>query len=489
MRILYVDIDCLRPDHLGCYGYHRATSPNIDQLAARGVRFDSVYVSDAPCLPSRTALFSQRFGVKTGVVNHGGARASMYNDGTERGFGDRIGRTSFMRGFRDAGYHTATVTPFIERHAAWHFAAGWKEILNPGKRGLETADDIAGWALGWLDRFGKNDKWFLHVNFWDPHTPYRTPPADGDPFKNDPLPSWYTQAVLDEHKKLPGPHSANEVMGFDDESPRWAEKYPRQPFVIDSLAQARRMFDGYDAGIRYADGFIGQLLERLERLGIAGDTAVWLSSDHGENLGELNVYGDHQTADEYTCRVPSILVIPGVTTKQGGRVDRALHYQMDVGATLLELSGGTCFEDWDSRSFSDAFRKGTDAGRDALILSQSAWTCQRAVRFRHDDRELLWIHTRHDGFHGYPEEMLFDLGADPHERQPLSDPDAAAMARSRLDHFLKSELAQNPHGDPMDEVLAEGGPFHVRGALPAYLERLRKTDRARFADEFARRRP
>src|SRR5690606_25515390 len=125
MRVLYLDIDCLRPDHLGCYGYHRPTSPAIDKLAARGLRMDRVYVSDAPCLPSRTALFSQRFGIKTGVVNHGGARAQMFPDGPERGFGDRIGRTSWVRGFRDAGFHTVTVTPFVERHAAWHFCAGF----------------------------------------------------------------------------------------------------------------------------------------------------------------------------------------------------------------------------------------------------------------------------------------------------------------------------------------------------------------------------
>ena len=73
MRILYIDIDSQRPDHLGCYGYHRKTSPNIDRIAARGVRFENHYVTDAPCLPSRTAMWSGRFGIHTGVINHGGA--------------------------------------------------------------------------------------------------------------------------------------------------------------------------------------------------------------------------------------------------------------------------------------------------------------------------------------------------------------------------------------------------------------------------------
>ncbi|MFN2111024.1 MAG: sulfatase-like hydrolase/transferase, partial [Anaerolineae bacterium] len=85
MRILYIDIDTLRPDHLGCYGYHRNTSPNLDALAQNGVRFKNCYTSDAPCLPSRTALWSGRFGFHTGVVNHGGTAAQPFVEGPSRG--------------------------------------------------------------------------------------------------------------------------------------------------------------------------------------------------------------------------------------------------------------------------------------------------------------------------------------------------------------------------------------------------------------------
>ena len=81
MRILYIDIDSLRHDHLQCYGYHRNTAPNIDRIADEGVRFDNLYVSDAPCLPSRTALITGRFGIHTGVCNHHGTAADMYIEG------------------------------------------------------------------------------------------------------------------------------------------------------------------------------------------------------------------------------------------------------------------------------------------------------------------------------------------------------------------------------------------------------------------------
>ena len=86
MRFLYLDIDTLRPDHLGCYGYHRSTSPNIDALAQRSAVFENVHASDVPCLPSRTALLTGRFGIHNGVVNHGGTDADPVFDGAGREF-------------------------------------------------------------------------------------------------------------------------------------------------------------------------------------------------------------------------------------------------------------------------------------------------------------------------------------------------------------------------------------------------------------------
>ena len=63
MRILFIDIDTLRPDHMGCYGYSRNTTPNMDRVCQEGMRFDQYYCSDAPCLPSRASLVSGIFGI------------------------------------------------------------------------------------------------------------------------------------------------------------------------------------------------------------------------------------------------------------------------------------------------------------------------------------------------------------------------------------------------------------------------------------------
>lgn len=80
MRILYIDIDTLRADHLGCYGYQRNTSPNIDRLAEEGILFENVYNSNSPCEPSRTALWTGRHGIHTGVTDHIGKSADLFLD-------------------------------------------------------------------------------------------------------------------------------------------------------------------------------------------------------------------------------------------------------------------------------------------------------------------------------------------------------------------------------------------------------------------------
>lgn len=483
MRILYIDVDSLRPDHLGCYGYHRDTSPTIDALAARGIRFDGVYASDVPCLPSRTALISGRLGIRNGVVNHGGARAVPYPEGASRGFRSRLAETSWAALLRSAGMRTVTISTFPFRHDAYHWCTGFSEVYDLGTFGLETADRVARLARKWIERDGHRDSWFLHVNLWDPHTPYRTPEEYGEPFRDDPLPDWLTEDVRAEHWTRPGPHSAQEVNGYTPDGP-YGDLFERQPRRIEDREAVRRLFDGYDTGVRYADDHVGRILDALDGVGVGDETAVLVSADHGENLGELGIYGDHHTADEITCRVPAVLSWPGI---DGGRVDTRLHYQVDVAATILELCGVDVPEAWDGRSFATALRDGTDDGRDHLVCSQGAWAAQRSVRFG----DHLYLQTHHDAYHGLDDELLFDVAADPHERRDLSadEPELAGRGRKLLDAWREEMLSSSPHPDPMDEVLAEGGPFHVRGELAAYLPRLRETGRGAWTDHLAERYP
>ena len=500
MNILYVDIDSLRPDHLGCYGYHRATSPNIDAIAAEGLRFTNCYTPDAPCLPSRTAMTTGRFGFHTGVVNHGGERSVMFPYGRERGFRDNWTDPNWASQFKNNGYHTVAFSPFAERHGAWHWYAGFMEIHNTGGGGQETANVIAPQVNDWLERKGNTSEkpFFMWLNVWDPHTPYRTPADFPNPFKDDPIPTWYSEDIRRNHWQKAGPHSPQEVPDFIPE-PAWMFHHEHnlktnptmatlQPKQIAHMHDARRMFDGYDMGVAYADFHVGRIIQKLKDLGLYEDTAIIISADHGENLGELWVYGDHQTADQHTHNIPMIVRWPGVTDGRAGQADDRLLYNIDLAATTLELAGRADLGQWDGRSFADDLRSGKTDGshRDHLVLSQLAWCAQRSARWDH----YLCIETHHDGYHDYPRHMVFDLAVDPHEQRDLAParPDLVAHGLKLLAEWKTDNLASaHVKADPLDQVMAEGGPLHVRDQGPAYLERLRATGRTEIANRFAAR--
>ena len=487
MRFLYLDIDTLRPDHLGCYGYHRSTSPNIDALAQRSAVFENVHASDVPCLPSRTALLTGRYGIHNGVVNHGGTDADPVFDGSGREFWSSLQLNSLPtrlkgRGGQQTGpqMRTVSISSFAQRHSAFHWYAGFDEAYNVGKFGLESADEVYAIAEDWLQRKGREDDWFLHVHMWDPHTPYRAPASLGEPFAESPLPAWYTEDVRAGHWQSCGPHSARENYGFAPNKAMQAV-YPRQPQETPDMLAARKMFDGYDCGVLVADDYVGRILNLLADLGVDDETVIMVSSDHGENLGEMNVYGDHQTADQITTRIPMILHWPGLL--DGGRFS-AMHYHVDIFATVLELLERKVPDTWDGESFAKALQDGSDLGRDFLVVSQAAWACQRGVRFG----DYLYLNTRHDAFHLWDDELLFDVKSDPHQQHNLAPTGGAELSQGRdlLDQWLGDMIVDAARGrDPHDNVMQEGGPYHVRGKLESYLQRLHKTERGHLADQLA----
>jgi choline-sulfatase len=103
------------------------------------------------------------------------------------------------------------------------------------------------------------------------------------------------------------------------------------------MDDVRKVYDRYDTGVRYADHHVGQIINALDEMGMLEETGVMVSADHGENLGELGIYCDHQTADDYTTHLPMILRWPGLATEVRPQSD--FRYQIDVMATVLELFG------------------------------------------------------------------------------------------------------------------------------------------------------
>ena len=271
-----------------------------------------------------------------------------------------------------------------------------------------------------------------------------------------------------------------------------AALYPRLPAQIDSMDAVRRWIDGYDTGIRYADRHVGMLLDELRAQGVLDDLVIIVSSDHGENQGELNVWGDHQTADHITSRVPLIMRWPGVTAPASR--DAALHYHFDWAATLIELLGGQVPANWDGVPFTQALKENRAEGREALVVSQAAWSCMRSVRFYHEGEDLyLPAHLS----------RRLQRTRTGHALQPDPRPARAARPgrRRRGPTWCKRPWPCWPIGstrqmltsttdvDPLMTVLREGGPFHTRGTLPRYAAHLRATGRAQHAARLERRHP
>ncbi|GAA3401250.1 sulfatase [Paenibacillus hodogayensis] len=484
MRMLVLDLDSLSPDHLGCYGYHRNTSPNIDRIAAEGTLFTNYYTSDAPCMPSRTALMTGQFGIRNGVVGHGGTAADLRREGTARGFRDRLGEGHSLPGFmRTLDMKTVLFSPFGERHASWNFYAGFNEMYNSGKGGMESAEDVTPSVLDWLSRHAREDDWFVYVNYWDPHTPYRAPEGFGNPFAGEPLPDFFTEDVLERHKRKVGPHSAREINMFNN---RTSPAYPRHPGELLDMDGLRQMIDGYDCGIRYMDEHIGKLFASLEQAGFMDDLVIIITADHGENMGQLGIYGEHGTADQGTCHIPMIVRWPGMT--KPGHVDTGLHYHLDLGPTLAELLGKPPAASWDGQSYAAALNAQEECGRDYLVVSQCAHVCQRSVRFG----DWLYMRTYHDGYHLFDEEMLFHLGDDPYEQHNVAQQhkDVCKDAVYYLNQWHDERMRSMPYdSDPLWTVMKEGGPYHAKGNLAKYIPHLENTGRGDAVQELRRRHP
>lgn len=476
MRIVMFDIDTLRPDHLGCYGYGRNTSPNIDSVAEEGVVFDEYYCPNAPCLPSRASLVTGQYGIHNGILGHGGTAADLRHEGKARDFGDSWSANNLFRQFRKKDMHTVSFSTFAERHSAWWFNCAFKEQYNYGTGGGEIAGDISPMVMDWIERRGDEDNWFMHVNFWDPHSAYRTPEDFGNPWKDEPSADpWITDEVFRDHYLHVGPHGAREIFMWNDNI-----SMPRYPGSLGSAADAKTFIDNYDCGIAYCDMHIGRILDLLKKKGLYNDDlAIIITSDHGENIGELGLYAEHATADHVTCRIPMIIKWPGCVK---GIHDGAFHDNTDLLVTVRDLLGLSDQKPaygyrYDGKSYYETLKTGAPCGRENLVLSQCAHVCQRSARF--DD--FIYIRTVHGGYHLFPKEMLFNVREDPHMLHDLADscPDLCARGAKIILDWNDEMMKNSPYDtDPMWTVMREDGPYHARYMLEKYIsERLEGTDR------------
>jgi len=476
MRAIVIDIDSLRADRLGCYGYGRDTSPTIDSVADDGVRFEECYTSDSPCLPSRSSLATARFGAKHGAVTHWGEGQwlDLYS-GRGNGRDYPSDRPLSFRHLSERGVHTCTVTSFSKRHAAYHFSGSFRESIQPEPGAADNAGAVTDTARKWIGDHADDDDWILHLNYWDVHHPYLDIGEFVDEVRSSgPGADWVDQDVLDAQAGTTGVRCRSlwpSPTHHDSQDREYVEygDWP-MPVEFDTPEKVRHLTDGYDASIRKVDAEVRKVLSTLERAGIRDETAVVITADHGEALGEHGIYAEHALAHPPCQRVPLIVDVPDWTGTAGTAVEEPV-YQFDLVPTLCDLFDVDIPTGWDASSVTAALTGDPFEGREYLVCGHGIYTFSRAVY--HGE----WMYTRilHPGVFSVPGlyndpalpndglELLHNLDDDPHMTENLvgERPDVTAEMRSYLDEWrddvVNSEEARGR--DPLTEMAATDGPY------------------------------
>ena len=420
MNVIFISMDTLRADRLGCLGHERGLTPNLDRLAAEGSLFTNAFASDIPTQPSHTAIFTGRFGVTTNIVSHFHPAARL---DAEFSWLPTI--------FRSAGYATGAVDHLFAMKD-W-FLRGYKDYMPPPGRSRSPGSVIVDMGTQWLDEH-RNEAFFLFLHFWDPHIPYLPPQsykslyAGASALHRDPL-------IAEKLRSRPT-------------YPLFAENLYNHLDIIPSLEYVS---DLYDAEVAYLDYEIGRLFEYLAAAGLLDQTMVVFFGDHGENMTEHDAWFDHAGLYDSVVHVPVIIWAPGVVPESEVT---ALISTVDVKPTVLDFLRMPAVEGLDGRSLRPLVEGTSTQHRDAVFLSECTWQAKRGVR----TSDWKFIRCVDPGVYPRDGIELYDLRRDPTEQTNLAGehPELARQMDAMLSEWLNERLDGRP--DPMDEVVTAGLP-------------------------------
>ena len=409
--IVYL-IDALRADHLGLYGYPRATSPEIDQLATESVVFDAAYAQASWTRPSVGSLFTGRLPSRHGAVR--------------RSHRLRSDVATLSEVFRDAGYRTAAFFTNPNLLPDFGFERGFDKYVDIASVGIEAdADEVHAAVLDHLD----TSVWpqFLYVHTIDPHAPYK-PPA---PFHN-----------------------------------RFIGEQVPAPDDVERSPEARLELDFYDAEIAYADHALGGFLDALRERGLYDDSLFVLLSDHGEEFLEHGNIRHGYTLFEEQIRVPLLVRFPHA--RWGGRRVRESVRIVDVLPALVDLLGEEAPTGLDGSSFLDLI-SGSDAIDRRVLFSEENMDSSVLTSLREGNLKLI----KRESPANLRGVELYDLANDPGEREDVSGVRAEETERllahleaieSSLHGGLYLELNNASHrqaaGSMQVQLAISGGLFH-----------------------------
>ena len=346
LNVLFIAVDDLRPE-IGAYGDADAITPNLDRLAASGIRFDRAYCQEAICSASRVSLLTGRRPDTTKVYD--------LETPVRKFLGPKV--VTLPQHFKDHGYETISLGkiyhPSIDDPPSWssppwhpdrqtyHKPASIRaeegsarnrkgQKKGPAWEDPDVADDalgdglIAEKAVAELGRL-KDRPFFLAVGFHKPHLPFVAPKKY---FDLHPPGKFRTAANPFPPKDGPAValHDSGETRGYSD--------VPDDGPIPD--AKALELIRAYHAATSYMDAQLGKVLAELDRLGLADRTVVVLWGDHGWQLGEHGLWNKH-TNYEVAVRVPLLLRVPGRT--KAGTNSLALVEFVDIYPTLCEAAG------------------------------------------------------------------------------------------------------------------------------------------------------
>lgn len=340
-NVLFIVADDLRPS-IGCYGDQRAITPNIDNLAQKGIVFNNAYCQQAVCNPSRasvlTGLRPDQNGV-TDLVTH---------------FREKVPDVvTLPQAFRNAGYTAIGIGKIFHSTKKTLDEVSWSKSpaggitisnreyqLEKNKKGgkadtyefIETDDDqypdgqIARETINLLKKFKESrEPFFLATGFKKPHLPFCAPRKYWDLYRHANFSS-----IPDKDRPLSAPgiafHEWEELRGYTD----IADKGPL------SAQKEQDLLRAYYACISYVDVQIGKIMRELDRLGLRDNTIVVLWGDHGYHLGEQDLWCK-STNFELDTRIPLIISAPALT--KSGRKSDAIVEAIDIYPTLIDLCG------------------------------------------------------------------------------------------------------------------------------------------------------
>ncbi len=473
-NIIFLLTDDQRDNTLGAMGHPFVETPNLDRLMRDSVRFRNAYIAEPVCAPSRVSLFT---GMHERV--HGVGFTSSYQ------LTEAQWERSYPALLRKAGYYTGFIGKFgveyytfrgraAEKFDFWWAHDGWtkffpKEYKSPSCVPYHTArQEIITFIMGeamtnFLDGLPGDKPFCLSVSFNVPHGSQTTSMYPD-------YPEWHQMTrPANENPKLQGSPFYDTLyrdIGIRIPDDTATDPYRFIPeFILDQDQGRRTQTYVYDYSretclehhIRYyqtitgLDHVIGRLREELDRRGLAQNTVILYGSDHGLLMGEYGMGGKALLYD-LASKIPCVIHDPRLPAELCGRELDHLVSSLDYTRTILDYAGVEPVEFMDGRSLRPLVEGKEVPWRDELFL-ESLYT-GRDNPFQEGIRMGKWKYIRmYDGVVGYDErdvdfaqrgpgfEMLFDLEADPGERDNLigSHADSPILANLRQKCAEQSE--------------------------------------------------